>query len=200
MRTRVIISLQRVRHRVCIIKSTSKSDVRARFLRGEAELASRWALSGRPCIGGFGNPSQAPTDKGSSSRGFFQPIGAATSLQATSLRHTVPTSHRRCQPLSCMLNLDTSEEKLARIDIEWDRVSAGKGAAEDLPPAPTRPRSALPGVPRVQTLVGRFALGAGSVALSQTFVLGGQTVVLGGQTRGCVHEPAQGALSAGTVG
>jgi hypothetical protein len=53
---------------------------------------------------------------------------------------------------------------------------------------------------RVQTLVGRFALGAGSVALSQTFVLGGQTVVLGGQTRGCVHEPAQGALSAGTVG
>jgi len=52
----------------------------------------------------------------------------------------------------------------------------------------------------VQTLVGRFALGAGSVALSQTFVLGGQTVVLGGQTRGCVDEPAQGALSAGTVG
>jgi hypothetical protein len=56
----------------------------------------------------------------------------------------------------------------------------------------------------VQTLVGRFALGAGSVAFSQTFDLGGQTVdlggqtvVLGGQTRGCVHE---GALSAGTVG
>ena len=61
--------------------------------------------------------------------------------------------------------------------------------------------------PRVQTLVGRFALGAGSAALSQTVVLVGQTVVLvgqtvvlGGQTRGCVHEPAQGALSAGTVG
>ena len=31
----------------------------------------------------------------------------------------------------------------------------------------------------MQTLVGRFALGAGSVALSQTFDLGGQTVVLG---------------------
>jgi hypothetical protein len=52
----------------------------------------------------------------------------------------------------------------------------------------------------VQTLVGRFAVGVGSVALSQTFDLGGQTVVLGGQTSGCVHEPAQGALSAGTVG
>ena len=52
----------------------------------------------------------------------------------------------------------------------------------------------------MQTLVGRFALGAGSVALSQTFDLGGQIVVLGGQTRGCVHEPAQAALSAGTVG
>ena len=51
----------------------------------------------------------------------------------------------------------------------------------------------------VQTVIGRLALGAGSVALSQTFVLGGQTVVLGGQTRGCVHEPAQGALSAGTA-
>src|SRR4051794_16402884 len=53
------------------------------------------------------------------------------------------------------------------------------------------------GVTGVQTLVGRFAFGAGSVALSQTFVLGGQTVVLGGQTRGSVHEPAQGALSSG---
>ena len=64
----------------------------------------------------------------------------------------------------------------------------------------TRSHLHFTGVPRVQTLVGRFALGAGSVALSQTFVFGGQTVVLGGQTRGCVHEPAQGALSAGTVG
>jgi hypothetical protein len=52
----------------------------------------------------------------------------------------------------------------------------------------------------VQTLVGRFVSSAGSVALSQTFDLGGQTVVLGGQTRGCVHEPAQEALSAGIVG
>ena len=52
----------------------------------------------------------------------------------------------------------------------------------------------------VQTVIGRLALGAGSVALSQTFDLGGQTVVLGGQTRGCVHEPVQVALSAGTVG
>ena len=47
---------------------------------------------------------------------------------------------------------------------------------------------------RVQTLVGRFALGAGSVALSQTFDLGGQTVVFGGQTRGCVQGLGWGAL------
>ena len=65
--------------------------------------------------------------------------------------------------------------------------------------APARQRAdAVPsvictsGVPRAQTLVGRFALGAGSVALSQTFDLGGQTVVLVGQTRGCVNEPAWG--------
>jgi hypothetical protein len=34
---------------------------------------------------------------------------------------------------------------LESVDIEWDRISAGKGAAEDLLPAPTRSRSALRG-------------------------------------------------------
>ena len=32
---------------------------------------------------------------------------------------------------------------LESVDTEWDRISAGKGAAEDLLPARTRPRSAL---------------------------------------------------------
>ena len=39
----------------------------------------------------------------------------------------------------------------------------------------TRPRSALTGVPRVQTLVGSLARSAGFVAFRQTFVLGGQS-------------------------
>jgi hypothetical protein len=95
--------------------------------------------------------------------------------------------------------------RIARNCLQLRRLHVGRGLSFALPEVGprqsdkwlTRPRSALTGVPRVQTLIGRFALGAGSVALSQTFDLGGQTVVLGGQTRGCVHEPAQGALSAG---
>ena len=64
--------------------------------------------------------------------------------------------------------------------LKWDRVRAAKKRLD----APcTRPRSALRGCPRVQTLVGRFVFRAGSVAASQTFDLGGQTFVLGGQTR-----------------
>ena len=34
---------------------------------------------------------------------------------------------------------------LELVYTEWDRISAGKGAAEDLLPARTRPRSALRG-------------------------------------------------------
>ena len=40
---------------------------------------------------------------------------------------------------------------LELVDTEWDRISAGKGAAEDLLPAWTRPRSALTGATEVQT-------------------------------------------------
>jgi hypothetical protein len=42
---------------------------------------------------------------------------------------------------------------LESVDTKWDRISVGKGAAEYLLPARTRLRSALTGVPRVQTLV-----------------------------------------------
>ena len=82
----------------------------------------------------------------------------------------------------------------------WAFVRVARIGAASAGHLPDAVPCALTGVPRVQTLVGRFALCAGSVALSQTFVLGCQTFVLGCQTRGCVHEPAQGSLSAGTVG
>jgi hypothetical protein len=53
--------------------------------------------------------------------------------------------------------------------LKWDR------AKRHLPDAAP---SALTGVPRVQTLVGRFALGAGSVALSKHLLLAAKQLFL----------------------
>ena len=44
----------------------------------------------------------------------------------------MPTSHRRCQPLSCTLNLERPKIVFLKncsnsVDTEWDRVSAAKG-------------------------------------------------------------------------
>ena len=49
---------------------------------------------------------------------------------------------RTCAGLAAAWHL---RHLLESVDIEWDRISAGKGAAECLLPARTRPLSALRG-------------------------------------------------------
>src|SRR5258705_13032425 len=87
--------------------------------------------------------------------------------------------------------------------------STQSGTASERGNCLTRPRSAPRGARGCRPVISQLCAGAGFVTGCQTFgfggqtvvlggqtvVLGGQTVVLGGQTRGCVREPAQGALS-----
>ena len=83
-------------------------------------------------------------------------VGFSSQLERPPAYKPQAKAHRgdKPQPLPAVeLHVEsrTSEDRifyknlLESVDIEWDRISAGKGAAEDLLPAPTRSRSALRG-------------------------------------------------------
>jgi hypothetical protein len=66
---------------------------------------------------------------------------------------------------------------LESVDTEWDRISAGKGAAEYLLPARTRSRSALRGAEGADRVVSRLCAGAALVIRGQTFGFGGHAAL-----------------------